>query len=384
MNNNNNNKNLNRNNQKSNLKVKTKKSKITIKQAEKSNEFNNAFFKALSKPFDPRSMGCTVPDPFPFPTVTYHLHQTSVISQATGVTRGSVMFLPNPVLSMIDTWSLNQTFPGASTGINSTPFSQYGSSDGRRCIYGATTPSSLSNIFSTYRVVSWGVKISNLQPELSATGKLIVALLPLGDTVPAYQNIIQSPIIGSSITSITGLPVSQIDSSGIIELPTAVQLTVGDLLKGDLEISGMYTNSNFWTFKSTSLYGTTATSIIGDEVLQTNGSVSSLGFKDDTRCVGGCAIVAYWEGMPVGSLGFQFETIYHLEGSPVISAGVNNIPIASSVPKPNIGSMARVESAMSEASKISNVYEIINTGMNFLNDNKDILKIGASLLGRVI
>lgn len=378
------NKTLNRNNSKANLKVKKKNNKNTIKQGDKNPEINNHFYKALSKPFDPRSLGCTVPDPFPFPTVTYHLHQTSVISQASGVTRGSVMFLPNPVLSMVDTWSMNQTIPGSSTGINSTPFNQYATTDGRRCLYGACSPTALSNIFSTYRVVSWGVKISCLQPQLNATGKLIVALLPIGDTVPAYNNLANSVVIGSSVTSITGLPISQIDSSSIIELPTAVQLTVGDLLKGDLEVSGMYTNSNFWSFKSTNLNGSTATSFLGDEVQQASGVVTSIGYKDDTRCVGGCAIVAYWEGVPAGSLGWQFETIYHLEGSPVLSSGVNNIPISSSPPRANIGSMATVESAMSHASKLSNVYEIIHTGMNFLNDNKNILRTGASLLGSML
>lgn len=66
----------------------------------------------------------------------------------------------------------------------------------------------------------------------------------------------------------------------------------------------MYTNSVFWSFKSTTLYGTTATALFGDELVQTNGVVTTVGFKDDTRCVGGCAIVAYWEGVPAGSNGF--------------------------------------------------------------------------------
>jgi len=66
----------------------------------------------------------------------------------------------------------------------------------------------------------------------------------------------------------------------------------------------MYTNSNFWSFKSTTLRGTNGANSFGDEtwssLLVPTGSISTVGFKDDTRCVGACGINVYAEGLESG------------------------------------------------------------------------------------
>jgi len=379
-------------NQKVAIKSKKNKNQSTKDVISKYNQLprddilSNKFFNALSCPFDPKNIGCTVPDPFPFATVSYHIHQTSVISNATGFTNGAVCFLPNPVLSMLDSFGVSNVGGNVNKCVTTTPFVQYATTDYRADLYGATSVASLASIFSTYRVVSWGIKISNLQPELSATGRIIISQIPIGDTVPSYNLLSGTALSGNSLNTLFGMPLSLLNSSSTLELPTAIELAVQDLLHGDMEISGMYTNSLFWSFKSTSTYGSNGTQVFGDEVLYnvTGGTSSSIGYKDDTRCVGGCGINIYFEGFPSGSLGFQVETIYHLEGSPVISTGINNIPVPSNKQTVVIGSTTSVEKAMSKASIIDNVYEFIGKGTSFLNDNKDTIARGASLLSKFI
>jgi len=354
-----------------------------VNQQPKNKASKAPFLSALIDPFNPTSIGCTVPDPFPFATVPYHIHQTTVVGPpvSSSITSGAIMFLPNPLLSMIDlqhTLSLT----GSNVSIQSTPMTVFnvgGTSPGS-CVYGACSAPNLSSILSTYRTVSWGVKISNLQPELSATGRLIIGFLPIGDTVPSFSDF-QAATLSSVFTPITNIPNTVLASSTILELPTAFEITVQDLLSGDLEISGMYTNSNFWTFKANINQGA-APNLMGDDVTVNGvGSVTSIGYKDITRCVGGCAIVIYYEGFPLPSTisnMLQFETIYHLEGSPQLAVSGNAIPVASMSVKPNVGSSVALENSMQVASKESNVVHWISKGAQFLNNNKTSIMSGLS------
>jgi hypothetical protein len=93
-------------------------------------------------------------------------------------------------------------------------------------LYGATSVTSLSNIFSSYRVVSWGIKISNLQPELSATGRIIISHVPIGDTVPSYNLLAGNSLSGNALNTIVGMPITVLNSSSTLELPTAIEIAV--------------------------------------------------------------------------------------------------------------------------------------------------------------
>lgn len=77
-------------------------------------------------------------------------------------------------------------------------------------------------------MVSWGIKISNLQPELTATGRIIISHVPIGDTVPAYTNLSSTAIAPGSqiLTPITGMSPAVLMSSNTLELPTAIELSV--------------------------------------------------------------------------------------------------------------------------------------------------------------
>lgn len=353
-----------------------------INQNGASNDIRQSFYNALVNPFDPASMGCQVPDPFPFPTQTFHVHQTTVIGSSDANGFGAVAFLPNPVLSMVDVTACN-TMNSRST-VTNTPFTRFNSTTATNSayhIYGAVTPTALSSVFSDYRVVSWGIKISNLQPELSATGRMMIAMIPIGDTIPSFDEL-KNSTLATCLTPIFGMTPYVMATSNILELPTGFEVTVGDLLHGDLEIAGMYSNAEFWTFKTSVLNGVPNVSGVGGDstTFGTGGTVLATGYKDMTRCKGGASIVIYFEGMPAASTNcFQVETVYHLEGTPNFSTTANNALISSTARKTIVGSTNVVEQVMSRASKIENAVGWIEKGANFLNKNQStIFKIGSA------
>lgn len=346
------------------------------------------FAHALSDPFAPSAMGCKVPDPFPFPTQSFHLHQTTVVGTEALTTSGGVVLLPNPIFSMIDLQHVNDVTKNSVISSAMTRYS-VSSANLNNGLFAASSIGAMSDAMESYRVVSWGIKVSNLQPELSATGRVIVAMLPIGDTVPTYGDLNSTGFLVGGILPVFGVPASVLKSSAILQLPTGLEFTVGDLLHGDLEFSGMYTNSCFWEFKipqpNGDLFNGYST---GDEVsvLQSTGiaSQSTIGYKDPTRMRGGVGIVLYFEGIPASTSAFQIETIYHLEGTPAISSNSATNPVPSNSGKPFIGSTNDVERGLACVNSVEKVVKFVDRGANFLNKNgktiKSMLSAGRGLL----
>lgn len=346
------------------------------------------FAAALSDPFAPTSLGCQVPDPFPFPTMTYHIHQTSIISSLASNRPCSFTCLPNPIVSLVDLTGA-QTLSGV-TCVSSTPMTRFvvNGASAQSYGYGAITPTNLAAVYGSSRVVAWGVKISNLIPELTATGRIIIAPLPMGDTVPSYQACTNQTIVPNPEfwTGLYGIDPVFLGTSNILELPGAVELTFGDLLRGDMELSGMYTNSNFWTFKTSQPYGSaiSTTQVMGDAIITTaaTGIVVSTGNKDCTRCVGGSGFVIYVEGCPSSIPVLQIETIYHLEGSPNFASTANGALISSASTRAAVGTIAMVETAMVKVNRVEKAMKFLTKGALFLDKNKDAIKmVGGMALG---
>lgn len=350
---------------------------------------NPAFFKALTDPFNPDSLGCQVPDPFPFPTETFHVHQTTVLGTVGAASTAGVLLLPNPLTSLVDLTHVNNLLVPGAQCVSSTSMTPYGTTFAlpNSAIYGAISQSNLNLNMSTYRVVSWGVKISNLQPQLSATGRFFISYLPCGDTMPTGQDINLATNNGI-ISPMVSMNASSLNSSIILECPTAFEFTAADLMRGDIQLAGMYTNSNYWTFKSTVGAGSSGANFVGDEVSVTVANLVTSSYKDAYRCVGGCGIVLYVEGLPAGVLNqIQIETIYHLEGTPNFSGGSTNSSLVPSVGRTtNVGTQNNVDVAMIAASALKNTVKFLKEGAQFLNENKQEMasvgrQIGNMFLG---
>lgn len=348
---------------------------------------NPAFFQALTDPFNPTSLGCQVPDPFPFPTETFHVHQTTVLGTVGAATTAGVLMLPNPVVSIVDLTHINNlAVPLAQCVSNTslTPFSSTFALPGS-AIYGACSQANLNLNMSTYRVVSWGVKISNLQPQLSATGRFYISYLPCGDTMPTITDINLATGVGI-VSPMVSMNSNSLNSSIILECPTAFEFTAADLMRGDIQLAGMYTNSNFWSFKTTIGAANSGANIIGDEV-SVAGTVISSSYKDLTRCNGGCGIVLFAEGLPAGVANqIQIETIYHVEGTPNFTGGATNSSLVPSVGRTsNVGTQNNVDVAMIAASALKNTVKFLKEGAQFLNENKqEMATVGRQLANMFI
>jgi len=183
-----------------------------------------------------------VPDIYSSPTATYHVRGDVVIgSNNTGILGG--VFLPSPIVSYIDTVSdlnLGTTRTSGMTQVGSAP------------AYSAVTPAILNGSLSSYRTVSWGIKITNLQPVLSAAGRLYVAVIPSVNVVPNYNMLAGSGVsLGSGFTSQAYTGGSTICTSQILDFPESSMLTVSELVTGAVQIAPTPSNPVFFSFKST-------------------------------------------------------------------------------------------------------------------------------------
>jgi len=324
----------------------------------------SSFSSALCNPFAPTSIGCRVPDPYSFPTSAFHSRGNTVLkSNASGTT--GILCLPNPVFSLIDLG----TSSGSGAAVSSTGMNNFGGT--ANLTYGATSQANLLTVGNGFRLVSWGVKISNLQPELSAVGKLYYAMVPTASDVPSI-GMLGTPVTASAITAIlTGSNASTLYSSLIENLPSGQQLVVQDLLHGDLQLSGQYTDPSFFKFRTLiDTVGYNATTYFGTEVLQSTagGTIVSTNNEQVVNMGGGVGIIIYGDGFPGSINVLDVEYIYHYEVTPY--AG-NSSAIASSDSNVLVGSMLEVERGVAEVARTGGA-SWIDRGMSFLNTSVDL------------
>jgi len=366
-------------------KNQAKKVRVVLKQAANPKQrmgksagkvrSRSAFQKALQDPFDPSVYGVRVPDPFPFPTVTYTTHCTTVLGSASGISYGAAVFLPHPVISCLDITGLDNLSSSSINAVSSTGMSQIGSgiaTTGKR-IYGSTNNAAMRSILSSYRGVSWGIKISNLQPQLSATGRLIIAQLPIGDTVPTLFELANG-LSPDAVTPILGYAPNTLDASTVLNLPTAIEIPVSQLINNTVLVCGMYTSARYWDFKTLLKdQASTGGFLDGDAVSYLGGAINDVGWKDNTRMNGGCAIVVYFEGVPLSTANvIQVETIYHIEGQTVSTTVPGALTANGAVAE--MGSTQDMEEGMRSVSTMSRVVRFLQTGADFVRQNPNLVR----------
>jgi len=218
-------------------------------------------------------------------------------------------------------------------------------------VYGASTVAILRGIYSNYRVVASGIKITNLMTPLNATGKLYYAQVPISDTVPSYQTMLTYQADANLANDILGMANVGLTGGAFINLPTAVELGATEIIGSEIEVCHQIINPSFYDFKSTVAYGTLGSYQVGDEVVQgALNVVGSVGYKDTTRSRGACAIIIWGDGLPVNTPCFTVEHVMHLEGTPVINNNLG-VVVPSSLPIAQNGSTALVEQAICALSK---------------------------------
>jgi len=301
---------------------------------------------ALHKPFADNALGARVPDMYSAPTVTYHTKGTiTCTSNATGVC--SLVLSPNPLVSCVDMTGSTINAAAGNTGM-----AQFASST---TAYSAVSQVNLQNAFTSYRVVGVGIRMRNLIPPTTATGRIIIAPFCVsggpGPQVLSSQSVTNiviselmgAPLVGSSTTS--GL------SSTILELPDAEEYTMQQLITNNVDCWSKPISPGAFTFHNT--YNTTtlngSLSLIDSGVVGTTSGLAFPGSSD----LHGAAFFEGWQGMLIRAEGLpnsinclEIEYIYHLEGTPALPSTTAGQLVPTAGPVTNVN-LAAFNAALS-------------------------------------
>jgi len=332
------------------------------------NDHLNAYASALMRPFSKAAMGAQVPDMYSYPTATYHTEGTiTIISNNLGV--ASFIMTPDPYCSFIDM---------TTASVNTSSMARYfGTSPDA---YASVIQSSLAGVLTNYRVVGGGIQIRNLLPPTTATGRVIIATVPMADNMPGPNSLLCAtsnytlaahaigvrPAGGSDIASTTaGL------NSNIIQLPGAVELTVQDLISQSLSVNFRPVSPGAFDFKNvtndqylTSIAGVPYSdqAIVSNATGLGNPAVSdSLASKQPT---GFDAICVRLEGLPPLAICADVRYVLHFEGTPALTNAVGSIvPAVQNSPVVNVIGHQRVLDSALSTSNIMFGVEAIAAGV---------------------
>jgi len=341
-----------------------------------------AFATALINPFSPTAVGAKVPDSYSFPTNSYHIKTSQTIG---GVTTSDstfgLVYLANPLATVLDVGLIRN---GVTSLNGPGGFSRFAGYTG---VLGATTAAQLSAICSGFRVVGGGIRIRNLQPALTGTGRIFVACVPVAENgmIDVGTLTSQTPSAGgyNAIFNNLGLPLPvTCATAGIQALPLSDDFVVSSLISGDeIDINFQVFHPTAYSFKPTiesnlvNLTTSTSDSVTwASSGLVIAGSTS----KQNTQSNGTAAIIIWGEGFPTGASvpPIEIDYILHLETTPLVSAqttsnstGLN--PVPDSAPLVFRGSSMAVETALAIANNPRNIIKEVRTGMNQVNDFDD-------------
>jgi hypothetical protein len=291
------------------------------------NEGRNPYLIALQDPFDPRAMGCQLPDDYPFPTATYHLHCTV---QATCPAAGGTMdaiILPSPTLTYLSLGDVSST-----NGYLGYPPSALGSgvSFGAMC-----SDTQLAGLGTCERVVAFGIKLKNNLNFSTVTGRIIVA--PVIIPLDVFSNLDQNEINTNLCTSVANssylvqrifqrLTGSANPSSGIEVLPGAIEFGLDELIGGEMLWSTRPVGPHGCDWRYTSNVTVTTTTLATldpTDVVNTSGSVLPDSSPSQAADCGGLiGFLIHIEGAPAGTTPILIETICHMEVQPKPSGSV--------------------------------------------------------------
>jgi len=276
------------------------------------------YYLALTDPFHPDALGAQVPDMFSYPTATFHAEGTiGIDTNAAGI--ASVLINPHPYLTAVDM---------TTTSVGSTSMTRYSTNS----TYAATPIASMKATLSNFRVVGLGIEIRNLLPPTTATGRVIVATVPVSGIAPGPNSLLNTGPNNNTLLNIITGETSAVTSvttgitSAILALPGALEYTVQDLITNKLSVQCRPCTPQAFEFRNalneTALTASrtmgqnetyiTSTGVIDTTATDTIGTSDSRGFD---------AILLRFEGLPVSTTGsMEVKYILHYEGTPFVGS----------------------------------------------------------------
>jgi len=327
-----------------------------------------SYASALMRPFSREALGARIPDLYSYPTATYHCQGTVTLSSnAAGI--ASVALFPDPYCTMIDM---------TSSSVTSSSMAQYGNSP---TVYAGSTLANMQAVLSNFRVVGGGVKVRNLLPPTTATGRIICATVPMADVVPGpatlTNTVMLNGVAGSRATGLilgtstvtTGLP------AGILQFPGAQENTIQNLITGSLDVNFKPITADSAFFRSTNNV-TQASSFAGSALVQgyatnLNASTGAVGSAGDTFAstepTGYDCILLRFEGLPPSTVCADLQYILHYEGTPaLLSASGSLAPAIDIIPVVNTQGHAKVLDAALSQPSISIGSALVSGAVGFI------------------
>jgi hypothetical protein len=246
---------------------------------------------------------------------------------------------PNPFLSVIDV----QSWSGGPSTSSAIGFNQLSSNT---YMWGMTNPLEFQSKMSTYRVVSHGIRIRLMIPQLETTGRMIVARAPRSRTDPSWLAVNNYTFTyaqqAASYDNITTIPINPVaNSSALLQFPDAYEVSLIDMIGHDLTIvnsvnsyeafnfimpgSGTYDTAFDTALRNEIGSGSVAAGVVGSQ------SVAVGAFPDSP--MGWDDFYLFFDGLPQRNAAtpiVNIEFMYHLEGVPSISSSTSISPLPSS------------------------------------------------------
>lgn len=296
-------------------------------------------------PWSPFAIGARVPSKFAVPTDTRHFTgRITLNSDSSG--NLSYVWIGHPLWTGFAPYS---TVPVPAPAVN--PLTTYTANPS---VGAAMTLASLGAAFSSYRMVGNGLQIHNMQAPLNATGRIIVARVPMGKRFfgpNALQNNASTPaylfnrLTGMTLDAGNHIPVN------ILNLPVVSELSVSQLLTSQINCANRCIGDTAFEFRNASAYDTaySGTLVTGDEVLVTaTGSVQLNGIdaEDDILSDGWTCILIRGEGLPASTACLDLRVCSHIEGVPAVygsgPSGAASFVSAAAPTTSSAGSLDRI------------------------------------------
>jgi hypothetical protein len=310
-------------NQLKNAKKKKKNAKNRRQQSVGPSNPTSQYRLALANPFHPDAEGCKVPDLFAAHTQTFKYRLSNTVTvDASG--NALVVIFPNPQYSMFaanGTLSSGGTFTyGDGTAI-ATPVS-----------YGFPVP----NTMRAWRIVSCGMRVTNLSSMTNAQGKFTVGTYPIdsfmkaqvfnGAAGPTVDGATMATDAAASVNvtlNAWGIPTSGTSPllANLVEYPGAQVISALEMAEKEVDVIPRPVDPRAFEFINTD-------SIIGYQTIN-SAAVVRAGRADYTKLSGFEAAFVAVQGAVASVSTFDVEVVYHVEAS-VITNATTGFPTSSS------------------------------------------------------
>ncbi len=320
------------------------------------------FQLALRDPFHPNAFGARVVDSYSIPTATYHL-RANVLCTSSAAGNFCGVILPSPCLSFINAGT------GVTLGsVSGSTMSAFGANG---TVSYVVSPATMATHLSEYRVVAWGFRVIAKDTAFASKGKFYIAPVPTTNNAPSWNTFATVTGTQAAIGEYTiGMDADYVYNA-IVGMPGVRIFSMQDLLRGEVQASGVPCDATFYTFKGTTDRSQTPWNtgqVLADEGVfnNTTGLVNATagGRKDIASLRGGRAFLIVATGMPASGQEFDIEIIYHLEGTPNMTGTVSATALIPSSTRTTNGASWLVEKAISVAARAGNVVKFLTDPTN--------------------